>query len=70
MKRRNSPACSTNVSRAETGSWARTSKLGYKAKNPVDPASLSAADLEEVEAFLAAIDANDYVQNIFAGLAG
>ena len=45
-------------------------KLGYKAKNPVDPASLSAEQLEEVEAFLAAIDANDDVQNIFAGLAG
>jgi len=45
-----------------------SAKLGYKAKNPVDPASLSASDLEEVEAFLAAIDANDDVQNIFAGL--
>jgi YebC/PmpR family DNA-binding regulatory protein len=47
-----------------------SAKLGYKAKNPVDPASLSAENLEEVEAFLAAIDANDDVQNIFAGLAG
>ncbi|MDO9358653.1 MAG: YebC/PmpR family DNA-binding transcriptional regulator [Polaromonas sp.] len=47
-----------------------SAKLGYKAKNPIDPASLSAAELEEVEAFLAAIDANDDVQNIFAGLAG
>ena len=47
-----------------------SAKLGYKAKNPVDPASLSAADLEEVEAFLAAIDGNDDVQNVFAGLAG
>ena len=46
-----------------------SAKLGYKPKNPVDPATLSAADLEEVEAFLAAIDANDDVQNIFAGLA-
>jgi YebC/PmpR family DNA-binding regulatory protein len=45
-------------------------KLGYKAKNPVDPASLSAEELEEVEAFLAAIDANDDVQNVFVGLAG
>ncbi len=45
-----------------------STKLGYRAKNPVDPASLSAGDLEEVEAFLAAIDANDDVQNIFAGL--
>jgi YebC/PmpR family DNA-binding regulatory protein len=47
-----------------------TAKLGYKPKNPVDPASLSAAELEEVEAFLAAIDGNDDVQNVFVGLAG
>lgn len=45
-------------------------KLGYKAKNPVDPTSLSAESLEEVEAFLTAIDANDDVQNVFVGLAG
>ena len=47
-----------------------SAKLGYKAKNPIDPSTLSAAELEEVEAFLAAIDANDDVQNIFAGLGG
>ena len=47
-----------------------SAKLGYKAKNPIDPASLSAEYLEEVEVFLAAIDANDDVQNIFVGLAG
>ncbi|MDM0118730.1 YebC/PmpR family DNA-binding transcriptional regulator [Variovorax arabinosiphilus] len=47
-----------------------SAKLGYKPKNPVDPASLSAEQLEEVEAFLAAIDANDDVQNVYAGLAG
>jgi YebC/PmpR family DNA-binding regulatory protein len=47
-----------------------SAKLGYKAKNPIDPATLNAADMEEVEAFLAAIDANDDVQNVFAGLAG
>jgi YebC/PmpR family DNA-binding regulatory protein len=45
-----------------------TAKLGYKPKNPVDPASLGAEHLEEVEAFLAAIDANDDVQNVFVGL--
>ncbi len=45
-------------------------KLGYKAKNPVDPASLSQGQLEEVEAFLAAIDDNDDVQQVFVGLAG
>ncbi|WP_431095886.1 YebC/PmpR family DNA-binding transcriptional regulator [Polaromonas aquatica] len=47
-----------------------SAKLGYRAKNPIAPASLSAGELEEVEAFLAAIDANDDVQNIFAGLGG
>ena len=47
-----------------------SAKLGYKPKNPISPASLSAGDLNEVEAFLAAIDANDDVQNVFVGLAG
>jgi len=47
-----------------------SAKLGYKPKNPVDPANLSAEQLEEVEAFLAAIDANDDVQNVYVGLAG
>jgi YebC/PmpR family DNA-binding regulatory protein len=47
-----------------------SAKLGYKAKNPVNPASLSAEQLEEVEAFLAAIDGHDDVQNVFVGLAG
>jgi YebC/PmpR family DNA-binding regulatory protein len=47
-----------------------SAKLGYRAKNPIDPASLSAEQLEEVESFLAAIDGNDDVQNVFAGLAG
>ena len=47
-----------------------SAKLGYKAKNPVDPANLSAEQLEEVEAFLAAIDGNDDVQNVFVALAG
>jgi YebC/PmpR family DNA-binding regulatory protein len=46
-----------------------SAKLGYKAKNPVKPSELSAEALEEVVAFLAAIDANDDVQNVFAGLA-
>ena len=47
-----------------------SAKLGYKPKTPVDPASLSPDDLEEVEAFLAALDANEDVQNVFAGLGG
>ncbi len=46
-----------------------SAKLGYRPKNPVSAASLSAEALEEVEAFLAAIDANDDVQTVFAGLA-
>ena len=45
-------------------------KLGYKPKNPVDPASLSAEALAEVEAFLAAIDEHDDVQEMYVGLAG
>jgi YebC/PmpR family DNA-binding regulatory protein len=47
-----------------------SAKLGYRPKNPVDPATLTPAELEEVEAFLAAIDAHDDVQNVFVGLAG
>jgi YebC/PmpR family DNA-binding regulatory protein len=46
-----------------------SAKLGYKPKNPVDAASLSAEQLDEVEAFLAALDASEDVQNVFAGLA-
>jgi transcriptional/translational regulatory protein YebC/TACO1 len=66
------PADLDVVSRAlpSHGFTVLSAKLGYKAKNPIDPSSLSAEQLEEVEAFLAAIDANDDVQNIFAGLAG
>jgi len=47
-----------------------TVKLGYKPKNPVDPASLSTSDLAEVESFLAAIDANEDVQEVYVALAG
>jgi YebC/PmpR family DNA-binding regulatory protein len=47
-----------------------SAKLGYKPKNPIDAASLSPEQLEEVEAFLAALDANEDVQNVFAGLQG
>lgn len=47
-----------------------SAKLGYKPKNPVDPTRLSAEQLDEVEAFLAALDANEDVQNVFAGLQG
>ena len=67
-----SPADLDLVSRAlpAQGFTVLSAKLGYKAKNPIDPASLSAEHLEEVEAFLAAIDANDDVQNVYVGLAG
>jgi YebC/PmpR family DNA-binding regulatory protein len=47
-----------------------SAKLGYRAKNPINPSSLSPEHLEEVEAFLAAIDGHDDVQNVFVGLAG
>ncbi len=47
-----------------------SAKLGYKPKNPIDPSSLSAEALEEVETFLAAIDGNDDVQQVYVGLAG
>ncbi len=60
------------VSRAlpQHGFTVLSAKLGYKPKNPVDPASLAASALEEVEAFLAAIDDNDDVQNVYVALAG
>lgn len=45
-----------------------SAKLGYKPKNPVLAASLSSEQLEEIEAFLAALDGNEDVQNVYAGL--
>ena len=47
-----------------------SAKLGYKPKSPINPASLSAEQLDEVETFLAALDASEDVQNVFAGLQG
>jgi len=47
-----------------------SAKLGYRPKNPIAPDSLNAEQLEEVETFLAALDANEDVQNVFAGLGG
>ncbi|MFC3117267.1 YebC/PmpR family DNA-binding transcriptional regulator [Cellvibrio fontiphilus] len=44
-----------------------SAKLGYKPKNPV---SLSGEALDEVEAFLAAIDNDDDVHEVYVGLAG
>jgi transcriptional/translational regulatory protein YebC/TACO1 len=65
------PADLDMVSRAlpAHGFTVLSAKLGYKAKNPIDPSTLTAEQLDEVEAFLAAIDANDDVQNVFVGLA-
>jgi YebC/PmpR family DNA-binding regulatory protein len=66
------PADLDLVSRAlpAQGFGVLSAKLGYKPKNPVKPGSLSAAELEEVEAFLAALDGNEDVQNVYAGLHG
>lgn len=47
-----------------------SAKLGWRPKNPVAASGLSAEQLEEVETFLAALDANEDVQNVFAGLHG
>ena len=44
-----------------------SAKLGYRPKNTV---SLGALELEEVEAFLAAIDEHDDVQEVYVGLGG
>lgn len=49
------------------GYTVQSAQLGYRPKNPV---TLSDAEREEVETFLEAIDADDDVQNIYAGLAG
>ena len=44
----------------------QSAELGYRPKNPV---TLGEAERAEVEAFLEAIDADDDVQHVFAGLA-
>lgn len=44
-----------------------SAQLGYRPKNPM---TLTDAEMEEVEAFLDAIDAHDDVQNVYVGLAG
>jgi len=60
------------VSRAlpDQGFNVLSAKLGYKPKNPIDPGSLSAEAMAEVEEFLASVDECDDVQNVFVGLAG
>jgi YebC/PmpR family DNA-binding regulatory protein len=56
------------VSRAlpNYGFVVQSAELGYRPKNPV---TLGAAEREEVEAFLEAVDADDDVQNVYVGLA-
>ncbi|WP_263145286.1 YebC/PmpR family DNA-binding transcriptional regulator [Pseudomonas sp. RIT-PI-AD] len=49
------------------GFTVQSAQLGYRPKNPV---TLGEAELEEVEAFLDALDAHDDVQNVYVGLAG
>jgi YebC/PmpR family DNA-binding regulatory protein len=45
----------------------QSAQLGWRPKNPV---TLDSAARAEVEAFLEAVDADDDVQNVYAGLAG
>ncbi|MBM7060643.1 YebC/PmpR family DNA-binding transcriptional regulator [Pseudomonas sp. UL073] len=52
----------------EFGFTVQSAQLGYRPKNPVS--NLTAEQLEEVEAFLEAIDNHDDVQNVYVGLAG
>ena len=49
------------------GFTVQSAQLGYRPKNPV---TLDDAQRAEVETFLEAIDADDDVQNVYAGLAG
>ncbi len=51
----------------EFGFTVESAKIGYRAKNPV---TLSGEALEEVENFLAAIDDDDDVHEVYVGLAG
>ena len=58
------------VSRAlpEHGFTVNSAKIGYRPKNPVG--GLTPAQLEEVEAFLEALDNHDDVQDVYVGLSG
>ena len=64
------PADLDSVSKAlpEHGVTVLSAKLGYKAKSPVSMGSLSSEQQEEVQAFLAGLDDNDDVQNVYVGL--
>ncbi len=50
----------------EFGFHVQSAQLGYRPKNPL---RLPAAEREEVEAFLDALDGHDDVQNVYVGLA-
>jgi transcriptional/translational regulatory protein YebC/TACO1 len=65
------PADLDTVSRAlpEQGYTVLSAKLGYQPKNPVSASSLSAEALAEVEAFLAALDEHDDVQELYVAFA-
>lgn len=52
----------------DQGFTVNSANLGYRPKNPVS--GLTDAEMEEVEAFLEAIDGHDDVQNVYVGLAG
>ena len=52
----------------DQGFTVNSANLGYRPKNPVT--GLTDAEMEEVEAFLEAIDGHDDVQNVYVGLAG
>lgn len=52
----------------EHGFTVNSAKIGYMPKNPVT--SLTPEQLEEVEAFLEALDNYDDVQNVYVGLSG
>lgn len=58
------------VSRAlpEQGFTVNSAKIGYRPKNPIS--GLSAEQMEEVEAFLEALDNHDDVQEVYVGLSG
>jgi len=49
------------------GFTVQSAQLGYRPKNPV---TLNDVEREEVELFLEAMDSDDDVQNVYAGLAG
>ena len=64
------PSDVDSVSKAlpEQGIKVLSAKIGYKAKTPISMSSLSAEAQEEVQDFLAGIENDDDVQNVYVGL--